>query len=107
MNKLSMTIFAKIALFAIAFYAIFLYTNRQATWASNGNLCLHNRKLPTFVQVVFLVFVTAYFLDYYLINNTVMMTQNRTVIIILPIPKNKSFIIRRGDLSITNNSCDL
>ncbi|UZA17422.1 hypothetical protein LP109_03690 [Moraxella bovis] len=66
MNKLSMTIFAKIALFAIAFYAIFLYTNRQATCASNGNLCLHNRKLPTFVQVVFLVFVIAYFLDYYL-----------------------------------------
>ncbi|WP_211271653.1 hypothetical protein, partial [Moraxella bovis] len=39
--------------------------------ASNGNLCLHNRKLPTFVQVVFLVFVTAYFLDYYLFLKTI------------------------------------
>lgn len=60
---MSVAVFTKIVLFAMAFYAIFLYTNRQATWASHGNLYLHNRKLPIFVQVVYLVFVTAYFLD--------------------------------------------
>ena len=58
-----MAVFTKIVLFAIAFYAISFYTVTKTAWASRGNCSLHNLKLPLFVQVVFLFFVMAYFLD--------------------------------------------